>query len=413
MNKQPSFYRARFGAFAKAISYELSLPESKEGRMRIAYLRNGMEPEKYLLKDSYEFNIGSGLYRSIYAYMVENERFENKEPLTELEIHTLDTYFVLHPEKVCGVQTCATGYSFPIKTIGGIEDVKSAIDKTLNGKLNTEDFIKNETNKIVQYVKDLRFIKSFKDLENNEIVFVDKTPLIYSKATNTLFTANRSRQPTKFKVSSIRKATEADQEAVNKAIEVAVAESYWAQHPQYKPSAPTEQNFTTEMQKVIVAKINEINKPASVKKVSTQGAGKYFCCSMAEDGYVKTFQPHAKKIVLEGFENFEFFIHKGIYKADNLLKDESYWSITEATTGVSLVTTRQYIKTQKEAIAKAIDAINRNGGKAGLGKALADPKNNPCSIVQKTAPNKLTLYKYKAKALLIKLKLQNDQLIKI
>lgn len=150
MNNQPSFYRARFEAFAKAISYELSLPESREGRMRIAYLRNGIEPTKFLLKESYEFDIGSGLFRSIYAYIKEFEKNDNK-PLTELEIHTLDTFFVLHPEKVCGVQTCATGYSFPIKTIGSIEDVKNAIDKTLNGGEKTNPL--PDTSKTIEVEK--------------------------------------------------------------------------------------------------------------------------------------------------------------------------------------------------------------------------------------------------------------------
>jgi hypothetical protein len=139
MSKEPSYYRARFAAFGAALTYENSLPESRERQMRISYLRNGFVPDNFLQKTEYEFNVGSGLYRTIPQFIKEFTKNDNS-PLTQVELQTLDTWFVVNPEKICGVQKGGSGYSFPVKTIGTKQDIINAIDKTLsNGKQRLPD----------------------------------------------------------------------------------------------------------------------------------------------------------------------------------------------------------------------------------------------------------------------------------
>ncbi len=150
-NRTPSYYRARVAAIGEALAYELSLPESREGQMRIAYLRNGHEPDRFLREGTTYYNFkleqigqktgsktkneGVFYWPSIEQRAKEIQSTNNQSPLTELEQHTYDTYFQLHPEKVCGTQQGGSGYSFPVRTIGSRADIEQAIDATLNKKL--------------------------------------------------------------------------------------------------------------------------------------------------------------------------------------------------------------------------------------------------------------------------------------
>lgn len=45
-------------------------------------------------------------------------------PLTDLELSTLDTWFVAHPEKIAGTQIAGSGYIAPIRTRGNMEDLE-------------------------------------------------------------------------------------------------------------------------------------------------------------------------------------------------------------------------------------------------------------------------------------------------
>lgn len=45
-------------------------------------------------------------------------------PLTDLELSTLDTWFVAHPEKIAGMQIAGSGYIAPIRTRGNMEDLE-------------------------------------------------------------------------------------------------------------------------------------------------------------------------------------------------------------------------------------------------------------------------------------------------
>lgn len=45
-------------------------------------------------------------------------------PLTDLELSTLDTWFVAHPEKIAGTQVAGSGYIAPVRTRGNMEDLE-------------------------------------------------------------------------------------------------------------------------------------------------------------------------------------------------------------------------------------------------------------------------------------------------
>lgn len=249
-NKAPAYYRARKRAIEAALEYELSLPESREGQMRIAYLRNGHEPDKFLINP----DRGNNFNISDYSFMVNESWLTIKEyiynfiyknqppnditngPLTQLELHTYDTFFQSHPEKVCGKQAGGSGFSFPVKTIGSKEDIMNAIDATLN-----EAAVKSGSKQVSdRSARNLALeIHSLNDLADNEIVFWNTTPLIYSKLSKSFFTANERRTPIgKVSLKVLRKAYEADQENVNKAIEKSYRD--FRTHPQYSSNTVPE-----------------------------------------------------------------------------------------------------------------------------------------------------------------------------
>jgi hypothetical protein len=148
--QQPNYYRTRIKAFEAALNYEIGLSKrindkelQRNNEMRIAYLRNGHIPEKFLFNPeiNYDVTIEHQQYKWIEAgkeisfplYISEYNNSSNEE-LTPLEIHTLDTFFDLYPKKVCGKQKGATGFSFPVETIGTKDDIINAINETLSSK---------------------------------------------------------------------------------------------------------------------------------------------------------------------------------------------------------------------------------------------------------------------------------------
>jgi hypothetical protein len=62
----------------------------------------------------------------------------NSLPLTQAEIAQYDTWFTMHPEKVCGKQVGGSGFSFPVKTLGTRSDIENTIDQTLMTKMTVD-----------------------------------------------------------------------------------------------------------------------------------------------------------------------------------------------------------------------------------------------------------------------------------
>lgn len=148
---QNIYLRARIKAFEAALNYEVALSKKlldkddiRHNEMRIAYLRNGHIPEKFFFNPEikYDYTIEHAQYKfivndKIYSFPVFISEIEGdftNEPLTPLEIHTLDTYFQMNSHKVCGKQKGASGFSFPVETIGTKEDIINAINNTLGSK---------------------------------------------------------------------------------------------------------------------------------------------------------------------------------------------------------------------------------------------------------------------------------------
>lgn len=90
----------------------------------IALVRNGVFPEGYSQKELVE--------------EVEKAQSFSNDPLTFTELMSFNTYFEMHPEKVCGQQQISSSRDFPVTIAGTKEDVEKAIDRTLGSKNNME-----------------------------------------------------------------------------------------------------------------------------------------------------------------------------------------------------------------------------------------------------------------------------------
>lgn len=346
MSNTPAYYRARVEAFALALAYENTLPESREQKQRVCYLRNGFVPDgffdKELSRNFYYFGElanKAAILDSIEEFTEREQKKYSNDALTPLDLQTLDTWFALHPEKVCGVQKGGSGFSFPVKTIGTKQDIMDAIDATLNS--GNKLTYGTKSNKVSMPNDDIDLKEELAITEN-----IKKTITLYEEYFKTTTDSSLSSE---YKQNKKMLASAKKQLAIQNEIILPYAEKL------------------------------ENNKPAT----QTLNKLQYFCCERfnSYNEPRKVLQPHGIKVILEGYENFDFFAHKGIYVSqnNNLIKDEKYWSITEVKTGVSLVTGKFQMTTKKAAIEASINQLNKNGGKDGLQKALDNPQNNICN----------------------------------
>lgn len=95
----------------------------KELELNIAYLRNGAYPE-------------DADPDGIELMVMKDQDFSN-QPLSFTELITLNTWFELHPEKVCGQEVLTSSRDFPLTVKGDRKDVEKAIAKTLAQAANT------------------------------------------------------------------------------------------------------------------------------------------------------------------------------------------------------------------------------------------------------------------------------------
>ena len=123
----PSYYRARINAIHKLIE-ELPTNRDEKNPDR-TLIRNGFIPESQQKR----FNeILDFEYKLSFAL---------NEPLTFTEITSFNTWFVLHPEKICGKEVVTTSREFPIT----IKGTKEEIIQTLNAGINQTTEMKTET----------------------------------------------------------------------------------------------------------------------------------------------------------------------------------------------------------------------------------------------------------------------------
>ena len=101
MIQPPSYYRTRSNAIANEIRLQVD-------DRQIKILQNGYFPG--FDPSSYEFSKG---YRPS----------EDNTPLTFRELCSLDTWFAMHPEKVCGETVITTSREFPLAVKAARDDV--------------------------------------------------------------------------------------------------------------------------------------------------------------------------------------------------------------------------------------------------------------------------------------------------
>ena len=96
MIQKPAYYRARLAAIADEIKRE-----TDEKRIRL--LQNGYFPN--------------------YQPSQQSQSSHDSSPLSFLELCSWDTWFTMHPEKVCGEVVITTSRSFPLAVKANSEDV--------------------------------------------------------------------------------------------------------------------------------------------------------------------------------------------------------------------------------------------------------------------------------------------------
>jgi hypothetical protein len=113
----PSWLRARITAIRKLIE---ELPANRdETNSDRTLIRNGFIPESQKKRFNelldYEYKLSFAL----------------NEPLTFTEVTSFNTWFVMHPEKICGKEVVTTSVQFPISVKGTKEDITRTIKEGL------------------------------------------------------------------------------------------------------------------------------------------------------------------------------------------------------------------------------------------------------------------------------------------
>ncbi len=120
---QPAHYRARMAALyhvQKQIRADLTSASPTQKKVLeplLAQARAGVFPE--------------GFNSDEMVLLMEKRQTFSKEPLTTAELLTLNTFFEIHPQKICGYQVPTSARYFPFTIKGTREEVEAAIDTTL------------------------------------------------------------------------------------------------------------------------------------------------------------------------------------------------------------------------------------------------------------------------------------------
>jgi hypothetical protein len=116
--KTPAYYRARIQLMRDLQS---TLGKSESEAQRLNMVRNGVFVPKHEEEEA------------IDRYLKENQY--PPDPLSFLELCTYNTWFQIHPEKVCGEEVFTSSRDFPITIKGNRETIEKTIRSSL-GKNN-------------------------------------------------------------------------------------------------------------------------------------------------------------------------------------------------------------------------------------------------------------------------------------
>jgi hypothetical protein len=150
----PSWFRARTTAIRKLME---ELPVSNPDR---TIIRNGIIPENQQKRFDdildYEYKLSFAL----------------NEPLTFSEITSFNTWFALHPEKVCGKEVITTSREFPISVKGTKEDIirtiKAGIDQTQEQPANSTQ---------AEFYRDTKYIGPEKQISDTNVLELEALAL--------------------------------------------------------------------------------------------------------------------------------------------------------------------------------------------------------------------------------------------
>jgi hypothetical protein len=108
MDKTPSYYRARLGAFQQIIQEEAGGARDEKNNHSVI-LRNGVVP--------------GGFEKRMSSLIKEKQKDFSNAALSFEEITRFNTWFEMHPEKVAGTEVVTTSREFPIMIKGTEEDL--------------------------------------------------------------------------------------------------------------------------------------------------------------------------------------------------------------------------------------------------------------------------------------------------
>ncbi|MEO0007459.1 MAG: hypothetical protein RJA20_1655 [Bacteroidota bacterium] len=112
--KQPTYYRARIDVFRKL---QTRLSKSAEDNMNLVLVRSGVFPPD---QDEQE---------SIKEYLRQNQYPDT--PLSFTELCTYNTWFQMHPDKVCGTEKITSSREFPVTIRGDRQTIEDTIGRFL------------------------------------------------------------------------------------------------------------------------------------------------------------------------------------------------------------------------------------------------------------------------------------------
>lgn len=108
----PAWCRARITAINKLLD---ELPKTEEKNSPRVLLRNGLIPD--VLQKRFNEILD-------YEYKL---TFSLNNPLSFREITSFNTWFVMHPEKICGEEVVTSSLQFPITVVGTKENIVHSI----------------------------------------------------------------------------------------------------------------------------------------------------------------------------------------------------------------------------------------------------------------------------------------------
>ena len=119
--KTPAYYRARIQMMRDLQS---TLGKSESEAQRLNLVRNGV----FVPKNEED--------EAVNRYLIENQY--PPDPLSFSELCTYNTWFQIHPEKVCGEEVFTSSRDFPITIKGNKETIENTIRKSLKNTSNQE-----------------------------------------------------------------------------------------------------------------------------------------------------------------------------------------------------------------------------------------------------------------------------------